>query len=682
MLAATEGSALAQPCVTDLDCNDAIACTRDECVGITNRFCFFTDLCPDSTWCDGVEICCVSPGGCGATPRGSCIQPGPQQCGHCSATTTRECAVNADCPALESCRGPDYCSEPLDRCAECLNNTHCEDNNQCTSNVCDASGRCVFNPLADNTPCIFPGICTDSPHCQAGTCVPGAEVDCVSNAPPCRSGQCVAATGQCNFSVVPDNTLCDDGDICTARDTCQVGQCIGGPNIPLSGACVDLRWQLETPSTIDAGALVKVRLFAKANGCAGGALGCPTGTQPVHSIETMFTWDPAFLALGDPVAIGEANPQDPCTTNSNCDFTCGNFVFDPYDWASSAFPKDCSGDQINAPCPSGFPANDGDGYYAAIEQLPCGGNNIPACASSQGNGLHVSTIKFRALKATAGLGPPTAIRMANCIGQTRTLVGDALTPGRDVLRSTDTVPVNITVRCRNDGDCPAGVPCTAGSCIACADPAVEVRGPRYVGITPNPGTTPVALKITGVDPTVACVSGYVSQTGVLVTTPTFLTPANWQNLVGDPRDDPNNPQVQVRGLNLVSGMQYRIQGDCNQSSPGTTLSPGVTVRMWRFGDVDNNNVVDILDATRILDGFRSTFWTIACASDTDCQFVRPYRKCDLTVAPTRCRWIYFENVDIIGSPGCQPERSISIIDVTTSLDAFRSRPDNCTGVCP
>jgi len=39
--------------------------------------------------------------------------------------------------------------------------------------------------------------------------------------------QCDPDTGECMMTVQPDETLCDDGDICTAYDACASGLCLG-----------------------------------------------------------------------------------------------------------------------------------------------------------------------------------------------------------------------------------------------------------------------------------------------------------------------------------------------------------------------------------------------------------------------------------------------------------------------
>lgn len=204
----------------------------------------------------------------------------------------------------------------------------------------------------------------------------------------------------------------------------------------------------------------------------------------------------------------------------------------------------------------------------------------------------------------------------------------------------------------------------------CAPPTVKAIGPRYLAITPAATAGSVALFVQGSDTGVSCVTGYVRNDGVLINQPLYLPPSGgggWNT-------------IYLRGTKLIAGKNFTVRADCDANNPGSSLSSGVTVKTWRWADVDNTNVVDILDATRILDGFRSIYHTLPCTSDADCTGVLPHRKCDLSV--NKCLWIIKENVDLLSDANCQPEGVVSILDVTVSLDAFRGQPDPCRNVCP
>ena len=78
-------------------------------------------------------------------------------------------------PCLELvCEGATpYCCNG--RCSECCQESHCDDMNECTSDLC-TDGTCSSEPLADRSSCTE-GICC------AGQCRPGgqccSDVDCM-----------------------------------------------------------------------------------------------------------------------------------------------------------------------------------------------------------------------------------------------------------------------------------------------------------------------------------------------------------------------------------------------------------------------------------------------------------------------------------------------------------------------
>ena len=141
----------------------------------------------------------------------------------------------------------------------------------------------------------------------------------------------------------------------------------------------------------------------------------------------------------------------------------------------------------------------------------------------------------------------------------------------------------------------------------------------------------------------------------------------------------------MRGAGLIGGMTYAVQADCDPENPGVSLSDPVTATLWHFGDTNNTPTqphVEILDAVRVLDGFRGMYHTTfpaECNTDQECDIVMPHQHCDLDVH--KCRWIYLEEVDLYGSGDCKPNRVIEIIDAVYSLDGFRGRDDLCVP-CP
>ncbi len=344
---------------------------------------------------------------------------------------------------------------------------------------------------------------------------------------------------------------------------------------------------------------------------------------------------------------------------------CGSAV--RYNWGSSLFPNDCDlGAAINAPC-TGIPGNDGDAKYLAFQQVRCNGQPAPpACVTA--SGLWVTNLRFRAIGATNGVAGPAQIFIDSCVRQTRTLVASGSSTGEDITGSLGP-PAQVVIECLSDSDCPLGA-CDNGECLDCLPPMVETAGPRYLYVTPQTGPPQVALFVSGVGPDVACKSGYVHSDGVLGPDPEFLPPATWGT-------------VAARSADMISGKTYDVRTDCDPGNPGANLSEPTTATLWDFGDVDNDADTSILDAVRILDGFRGNFHTIPCTTNVDCMAptpVPPYFQCDQ--AAGRCLFTKFENVDLMGDLACLPNRDVSILDVMYSLDAFKGRPDPCDIPCP
>lgn len=178
----------------------------------------------------------------------------------------------------------------------------------------------------------------------------------------------------------------------------------------------------------------------------------------------------------------------------------------------------------------------------------------------------------------------------------------------------------------------------------------------------------MAFYVVGVDPLVTCVEGYVQVNGTLGADPVYETPEQWG-------------KVHLRGANLRSGNTYSVRADCQPWAPGSVLSTAVTGALWRWGDTNADGLVDFVDITRLVDGFRGVWYNLGrpCSSDAECTMVLPHKKCDL--GSGYCLAITLENVDIYGSTGCTPDRQTDFTDITRGVDAFVGRAYPCPP-CP
>src|SRR5688572_30128745 len=93
----------------------------------------------------------------------------------------------------------------------------------CAAGTCSEDDGCMFEPQPDDTPCDDGLVCTENDACLDGQCI-GAEVLCTGTT--CSGAYCDEAYGGCVDDVdLPNGSICDDGNACTAASTCSYGTC-------------------------------------------------------------------------------------------------------------------------------------------------------------------------------------------------------------------------------------------------------------------------------------------------------------------------------------------------------------------------------------------------------------------------------------------------------------------------
>eukprot|EP01065_Artemidia_motanka_P042695 TRINITY_DN5771_c0_g3_i2.p1 TRINITY_DN5771_c0_g3~~TRINITY_DN5771_c0_g3_i2.p1 ORF type:complete len:4752 (+),score=1264.50 TRINITY_DN5771_c0_g3_i2:1602-15857(+) len=105
----------------------------------------------------------------------------------------------------------------------------CPPGDQCTRSYCEGT-TCRTAPRADGTACNDGNVATVGDQCTAGTCAGRsacATVTCGKISQCYAVGVCEEHTAACTNPVLPDNTPCDDGDPTTAGDRCVQGYCYG-----------------------------------------------------------------------------------------------------------------------------------------------------------------------------------------------------------------------------------------------------------------------------------------------------------------------------------------------------------------------------------------------------------------------------------------------------------------------
>ena len=251
-----------------VDCNDGNPCTSDIC--LPDKGCTYTALeggcsdgnpCTVNDYCDaglcvsGVTLVCDDANPCtedACTPDGICeYVPNQDPCDDGNECTSGDVCANGTCtgPQLVDCDDDNPCTkesckpavgcktdmlsgpcEDGDSCTigeQCVNGdciggniVSCDDENPCTDDSCNDTGQCVH--AANQAPCDDNDKCTLGDHCEDGVCSTAGVEDC-SDSNACTDDSCDPELG----CVVTMNTApCDDGDVCTLGDHCQLGQCI------------------------------------------------------------------------------------------------------------------------------------------------------------------------------------------------------------------------------------------------------------------------------------------------------------------------------------------------------------------------------------------------------------------------------------------------------------------------
>jgi len=110
----------------------------------------------------------------------------------------------------------------------------CDDLQGCTDDTCDPAAGCTHTP---NTAwCDDGSVCTLGDGCKGGSCQGKAIVcddtfalpDGKPAANVCTTDACNAKTG-CQHAPIQEDTVCDDGNVCTEADGCKQGKCQGTP---------------------------------------------------------------------------------------------------------------------------------------------------------------------------------------------------------------------------------------------------------------------------------------------------------------------------------------------------------------------------------------------------------------------------------------------------------------------
>ena len=207
----------------------------------------------------------------------------------------------------------------------------CDDQNPCTVDSCDVATGCINDPLPnEGSACDDSNGCTQTDSCQSGICVGADPVICTALDACHDAGVCNQANGVCSDPPKPEGSSCDDGDACTPTDTCQAGACVAGESLvcsaldachdagvcnPETGVCTDPA--KEDGFGCDDGDACTATDTCQAGVCVAGDATVCTALDACHGIGVC---DPQSGICSDPPKEEGANCDngDPCTTADTC----------------------------------------------------------------------------------------------------------------------------------------------------------------------------------------------------------------------------------------------------------------------------------------------------------------------------------------------------------------------------
>lgn len=497
-------------------------------------------------------------------------------------TATDVCAGGVCVGSVNPCTAPDLCSEALDACVECLVVAECADANICTTDACDATGTCVY--VNNSLPCDDGLFCTDVDACSGGLCVGGID-------DPCAALVCDEAGSRCVECLA--DAHCDDGNSCT-DDVCTANSCGNPPN---SLPCED-------------------GLFCTTNDvCSGGT--CVGGPDPC--VPTALC-DENSSSCVDCLTSADCDDGNVCTTDTCLFGFCAN--------DNNTLPCDdgdfCSANDV---CSAGFCVGSGD---------PCPGQLCDEGGDRCAECFTVADCSADGVACTAD----------QCTdGLCAYVPADAVCDDGVFCNGAETCDVVLgCLAWSNPCDDPALCDEAGGFC-ACQTPDVLEEGSRYFAVTPKPGQTPVALRVTGISAEVGCVNQYVQNNGTLGAAPVYKVPGGplgWGT-------------VHVRGVKLIPDAVYEIRAECD-TGVAIRESDAVIALTWLWGDTDNSGgLVDVIDMLNVVNGFLHTF---------------------------RDATLYSTDLWGVEAGACLPQLVIDVMDMLRVVDAFEQKSFPCGTTCP
>ena len=216
-----------------VNCNDGNSCTDDSCdPAVGCKFDNNSVPCSDGDVCTTQDLCqggaCVGGAPLGCDDGNACN--GVESCDvlvGCVAGQVLECDDGNVCNGAESCDPEDGCQS-----GPSLN---CADGNDCTDDSCDPGEGCIY--FQNVAACDDGNSCTVGDKCSQGKCMAGSGIAC-DDENVCTTDSCDPVVGCLHLL---NTAPCDDSNLCTYGDTCQLGDCVGQGTLPCNDGnpCTD-----------------------------------------------------------------------------------------------------------------------------------------------------------------------------------------------------------------------------------------------------------------------------------------------------------------------------------------------------------------------------------------------------------------------------------------------------------
>ncbi len=324
-------------------CDDGNLCTSDSCEpGSGCVFAPTAGLCDDGNQCTQDDGCV----------EGSCVGGEVIDCDDLNPCTKDVCdkelgcihnAVAGACDDGDPCTVNDTCVNGL-----CTSGAVvlCDDGNDCTADLCGEAGACNHDPV--DGACDDGNACTLGDHCDQGDCVSSGLLAC-NDDNPCTTDSCDPVGGCLHLL---NQAPCDDGDVCTFGDHCNLGECIGSGSLTCddNNPCTADSCDPEAGCTFlpaDDGECTDYNACTQGDKCGGGIClpgtlidcdddnlctddGCAPAEGCVYAANSVPCDDAELCTIGDHceggVCVGgqelDCDDQNPCTDDA-CDGVAG-----------------------------------------------------------------------------------------------------------------------------------------------------------------------------------------------------------------------------------------------------------------------------------------------------------------------------------------------------------------------